>query len=83
MMIRTDDIEYLNAINALIKKGQPIKRKIIDALGGKIDSRMMFCPECDEEIDQFDFIHLIMRDASDHPFIAIACEGFHPVDINA
>jgi hypothetical protein len=83
MLMRINDIKYLNRIAIMIEGGEPIIRKGEDVLGGKIDSRMMFCDECDQEIeDQWDSDHIIMRDASDHPFIAIACEGYHFIDIN-
>lgn len=82
MLINSNDLNYLNAIQAKIAKGEPIKRKIIDALGSKIDSRMMFCTECDTDLDDWYEGHLIMIDANGDRFIAIACEGFYPVDIN-
>ena len=82
MMIRTDDIDYLARIAQMIGEGKTIMRKSHDVLGSKIESGMMFCSECDQEIDDpWDRDHLIMRDASDHPFIAIACEGYHFIDI--
>ena len=83
MIIRESDLTYLNAIMGMIGKGEMINRKLTDVLGGLIEPAMMFCPECDEEIDQFsDRDHLIMLDSSDHPFIAIACEGYHPIAID-
>jgi hypothetical protein len=81
MLINSEDIKYLARIDEMIAQGKPIIRKSEDVLGGKIDSRMMFCPECDEEIDDWYEGHLIMRDSNDDRFIAIACEGYHPIDI--
>lgn len=81
MMINQNDIDYLARIAQMIANGQPIMRKSHDELGGKIDSRMMFCDECDEEIDDWYEGHLIMRDSNDDRFIAIACEGYHFIDI--
>ena len=40
---------------------------------------MMFCPECDVEIDQYDDMHLVI-DFDGNPIIAIACEGYHTLD---
>lgn len=80
MLLRIDDIKYLNRIAGMIGKGETIMKKTDHPYR---DEGMMFCPECDQEIeDRYDLDHLIMLDASDHPFIAIACEGYHPLDIN-
>jgi len=80
MNIRLIDLDYLARIDRAIAQGKPIIKKSDHPYP---DEGMMFCPECDSKIDYFDDRdHLIINPSdSDHAFIAICCEGYHPLAI--
>lgn len=80
MILRLIDLDYLARIDRTIAKGGKIAKKSDHPYP---DEGMMFCPECDSMIDYYDDRdHLIINASdADHAFIAICCEGYHPLDI--